>query len=73
MNLHTFLILPKIVLQSSEFFDSVFSMEQCNLDNGLLSNDTDYGLSNDADEMRTISSCSPDSLRSSTGYELNDW
>lgn len=65
-------------LMSSEFFDSVLSMEQSNfdseLDNGNLSNvDTDCGLSSDADELRMINNSSPESATSSTGYELNDF
>ncbi|KAF5276703.1 hypothetical protein FQA39_LY06507 [Lamprigera yunnana] len=65
-------------LMSSEFFDSVLSMEQSNfdseLDNGSFSNvDTDCGLSSDADELRMVNNSSPESAASSTGYELNDF
>lgn len=66
-------------LMSSEFFDSVLSMEQSSLggeDNRALSSiDSDFGLSSDTDEMRLTNSCSPDSGSSSStaGYELKDF
>ncbi|KAF2882900.1 hypothetical protein ILUMI_23286 [Ignelater luminosus] len=64
-------------LMSSEFFDSVLSMEQsnfgCELDKEPLSNvDSDFGFS-DADDMRLNNNCSPDSGSSSIDYEFKDF
>ncbi|KAK5639056.1 hypothetical protein RI129_011548 [Pyrocoelia pectoralis] len=64
-------------LMSSEFFDSVLSMEHSNFDSetdnvSFSTIDTDCGLSSDADELRMTNNSSPESATSSTGYELND-
>ncbi|KAB0800211.1 hypothetical protein PPYR_05951 [Photinus pyralis] len=64
-------------LMSSEFFDSVLSMEHSNFDSetdnvSFSTIDTDCGLSSDAEELRMTNNSSPESATSSNGYELND-